>query len=130
MNRWRVGEDMGSKEMDRCPLTAIFKVPSAAFETHTSFGIHYATFGTIFSRLFHGAVHILLGLCCKGMESVSIFIRCSLQHQGLHDFIACPSLSFELGCLRVFLMTVSCSVFQICGYSPVHSLARQAGCQC
>jgi hypothetical protein len=21
MNRWRVGEDMGSKEMDRCPLT-------------------------------------------------------------------------------------------------------------
>jgi hypothetical protein len=23
MNRWRVGEDMGSKEMDRCPLTDI-----------------------------------------------------------------------------------------------------------
>jgi hypothetical protein len=22
MNRWRVGEDRGSKEMDRCPLTA------------------------------------------------------------------------------------------------------------
>jgi hypothetical protein len=21
MNRWRVGEDIGSKEMDRCPLT-------------------------------------------------------------------------------------------------------------
>jgi hypothetical protein len=21
MNRWRVGEDMGRKEMDRCPLT-------------------------------------------------------------------------------------------------------------
>jgi hypothetical protein len=21
MNRWGVGEDMGSKEMDRCPLT-------------------------------------------------------------------------------------------------------------
>jgi hypothetical protein len=21
MNRWRVGEDRGSKEMDRCPLT-------------------------------------------------------------------------------------------------------------
>jgi hypothetical protein len=21
MNRWRVGEDMGNKEMDRCPLT-------------------------------------------------------------------------------------------------------------
>jgi hypothetical protein len=28
MNMWRVGEDMGSKEMDRCPLTDIghFKV--------------------------------------------------------------------------------------------------------
>jgi hypothetical protein len=23
MNRWRVGEDRGSKEMDRCPLTGI-----------------------------------------------------------------------------------------------------------
>jgi hypothetical protein len=22
MNRWRVGEDMESKEMDRCPLTS------------------------------------------------------------------------------------------------------------
>jgi hypothetical protein len=24
MNMWRVGEDMGSKEMDRCPLTHPF----------------------------------------------------------------------------------------------------------
>jgi hypothetical protein len=23
MNRWRVGEDRGSKEMDRCPLTRV-----------------------------------------------------------------------------------------------------------
>jgi hypothetical protein len=24
MNRWRVGEDRGSKETDRCPLTATY----------------------------------------------------------------------------------------------------------
>jgi hypothetical protein len=27
MNRWRVGEDRGSKEMDRCPLTAAQSQP-------------------------------------------------------------------------------------------------------
>jgi hypothetical protein len=26
MNRWRVGEDMGSKEMDRCPLTEHYNI--------------------------------------------------------------------------------------------------------
>jgi hypothetical protein len=28
MNRWRVGEDMGSKEMDRCPLTTAPSSPA------------------------------------------------------------------------------------------------------
>jgi hypothetical protein len=31
MNRWRVGEDIGSKETDRCPLTLI---PSLADDLH------------------------------------------------------------------------------------------------
>jgi hypothetical protein len=26
MNRWRVGEDRGSKEMDGCPLTVLLRV--------------------------------------------------------------------------------------------------------
>jgi hypothetical protein len=27
MNRWRVGEDRGSKETDGCPLTRIVRLP-------------------------------------------------------------------------------------------------------
>jgi hypothetical protein len=34
MNRWRVGEDRGSKEMDRCPLT----MAATAASAHSSEG--------------------------------------------------------------------------------------------
>jgi hypothetical protein len=77
-----------------------FKVLFVAFKTSTTvFGTLSAAFKAgpaIFNRFFQGAVYILPGLCCEGMENVSILVCRSLWHQVLHDFVVWPSFSFEL----------------------------------
>jgi hypothetical protein len=38
MNRWRMGEDMGSKEMDGCPLTGSWRWYQGVVEVHINKG--------------------------------------------------------------------------------------------
>jgi hypothetical protein len=65
MNRWRVGEDRGSKEMDGCPLTTskiysiAFKVLSVVFKTSTTvFGTVMKVTSPLSLSLFHIPVTI------------------------------------------------------------------------
>jgi hypothetical protein len=61
MNMWRVGEDMGSKETDGCPLTAM--VPESY--QRTTVRIKMSTASNTLDSLFHAAaifVHFFVHL--------------------------------------------------------------------